>query len=134
MARKRKGKDYLAYYGGFRHYKPIAKEWFYSDAYTALSPSARALLMELMMCDKGNNSRIVFSNLQAQKRLGLSENTVKKLFHELMDSGLLDLSMEGDWSKGRAREWRITFWETGCGKRPTHDWKHFKKTKRTIKN
>ena len=77
------------------------------------------------MLDRLNNGRIVLSNLQAQKALNLSENTVKKAFLQLMEHGFLDVYNTENWLKGRAREWRLTFWY--CGNTPpTHDWKDCK--------
>ena len=106
MRRKNRTFDYARYFGG-KHFKPIHTAWYTSPSFKALSCAAKALLLEVIMLDRLNNGRIVLSNLQAQKALNLSENTVKKAFLQLMEHGFLDVYNTENWLKGRAREWRL---------------------------
>lgn len=124
MAKNKRKFDYIRYFGG-KHYKPIHTSWFESPAYKALSTNARALLIEIIMRDRLNNGRIVLSSAQAQQALNLSENTIKKAFLQLMEHGFIELFGKESWIKGRAREWRLTFWSCGQSN-PTHEWKDWK--------
>lgn len=86
--------------------------------------TARCILDELQNLHRpGRNGRIVLSVETAMTALNKSYNTVKSAFWELEGIGFIERMYEGDYTKGKAREWRLTY-ESCQGREPTDDWKN----------
>ena len=100
-----------------------------SCAYRALTPTARALLIELAMLENGsNNGSLYLSIRDAADRIGVADLTaVRKAFDELQDLGFIALTEESHFhvkaaEKSRARCWRLT-WLAGPGRKgPTMEY------------
>ncbi len=105
-----------------RHIR-LYREEYESPAFRSLSPAARALLLEfLMVCVPSRNGRLVLPVARAAKRLGVSENTVRKAYDDLLEKGFIAIREEAQWQNGRAREYRLTF-EQSNGREPTDEWR-----------
>ena len=94
-----------------------------SNAYRALTPNARSLLIELTMLDKGdNNGSLYLSVRDAAHRMGLSDLTAaSRAFDELMALGFIQMTQEAHFKvkaseTSRARCWRLT-WLAGPGRK-----------------
>lgn len=101
-----------------------------SEAYRSLTPKARCLLLELQYIEFPNrNGCVGLSEKRAAAFLNVAENTASKAFEELIDRGFIERSYEGDYSIGKASEWRITYLK--CNSRePTNEWLYWEpKTK-----
>ena len=100
-----------------------------SCAYRALTPTARALLVELTMLENGaNNGSLYLSIRDAADRIGIADLTAaRKAFDELQDLGLIAMTEEAHFhvkaaEKSRARCWRLA-WLSGPGRKgPTMDY------------
>ena len=100
-----------------------------SCAYRALTPTARALLVDLAMLENGaNNGSLYLSIRDAADRIGVADLTaVRKAFDELQGLGLIAMTEESHFhikaaEKSRARCWRLT-WLAGPGRKgPTMDY------------
>lgn len=114
----------------------IDHRMFLSKAFGSLSVTARALLLELIAMESGdNNGSLWLSVRDATARLGLSDiNATRKAFDELVSAGLIALTKEAHFSvKGaetsRARCWRLTWlgWPGGPRNKrsPTQDWEKY---------
>jgi hypothetical protein len=102
----------------------LPRHVFESLAYRSLSLKARCLLDEFQNLYRPNrNGRIVLPIEIAAERLGVAENTVRRAFDELQNKGFIIRTMDGDWSKGRAREWRLTYEPCNNGREPTDEWR-----------
>ncbi|OHD00883.1 MAG: hypothetical protein A2885_13325 [Sphingopyxis sp. RIFCSPHIGHO2_01_FULL_65_24] len=105
-----------------------------SGAYAALTPNARALLMEILSMHNGeNNGSLWLSVIDAAHRMGIaSKDSARAAFAELIDVGFLRMTKEAHWSikaseTSRARCWRITFLHApGTGL--TDEWRKFEPT------
>jgi hypothetical protein len=90
-----------------------------SEAYSKLSLWARAVLIEIVLQMNGyNNGKIAVSQRQLAARLNRSN--FKKLSEataELMQHGFIDIVIEGQWKQQKAREFRLTFVNTGTNGR-----------------
>lgn len=99
-----------------------------SNAYRALSPNARSLLVELVMLHNGeNNGSLYLSVRDAAARMGLADlSAAGKAFAELEDLGFIVCTADAHFhvkaaERSRARCWRLTF-EAGPGRKgPTMD-------------
>jgi hypothetical protein len=94
-----------------------------SNAYRALSPNARALLVELAMLYNGsNNGSLYLSVRDAAYRMGLADLTAAtQAFSDLQELGFIEQTQEAYFSvkaadKSRARCWRLT-WLAGPGRK-----------------
>ena len=110
----------------------LPHEVLLSPAYRSLSPNARALLVEMMAMDNGqNNGSLWLSIRDAGARIGLvNKESVGRAFDDLANAGLIAMTKEAHFSvkaaeTSRARCWRLTFvhW-VGVGGR-TDEWKQF---------
>lgn len=110
----------------------LPHEIILSPAYRSLSPNARALLVEMMAMENGqNNGSLWLSIRDAADRIGLvNKESVGKAFKELAGAGLIRMTKEAHFSvkasdTSRARCWRLTFvhW-VGVGGR-TDEWRQF---------
>lgn len=110
----------------------LPHEVMLSAAYRSLTPNARALLVEMMAMENGqNNGSLWLSIRDAAARIGLvNKESVGKAFDELTAAGLIALTKEAHFSvkaaeTSRARCWRLTFlhW-VGVGGR-TDEWRQF---------
>ena len=110
----------------------LPHEVMLSAAYRSLTPNARALLVEMMAMENGqNNGSLWLSIRDAAARIGLvNKESVGKAFDELTGAGLIALTKEAHFSvkaaeTSRARCWRLTFlhW-VGVGGR-TDEWRQF---------
>lgn len=120
MSKRKKLYENYKHEGGFIG---LPKRVFESPAYRSLKLSARCLLDELQFLYRPQrNGRIGFSVSKAAERLNLTEKTVSAAFRELEKHGFIERSLEGDYRKGIAREWRLTY-EPCQGREPTDDWK-----------
>lgn len=99
-----------------------------SNAYRALSPNARSLLVELTMLDNGaNNGSLYLSVRDAAYRLGVADLTAaSRAFDDLAALGFIEMTKDAHFKvkaadTSRARCWRLT-WLPGPGrKHPTCD-------------
>lgn len=94
-----------------------------SNAYRSLSPNARALLVELVMLDNGENNGSLYLSVQdAADRMGVADHHVaSNAFDELQKRGFIELTHPAHFSvkashKSRARTWRLT-WLAGPGRK-----------------
>lgn len=100
-----------------------------SCAYRALTPTARALLVELTMLENGsNNGSLYLSIRDATDRIGIVDLTAaRNAFDELQDLGFIAMTEESHFhvkaaEKSRARCWRLT-WLAGPGRKgPTMEY------------
>lgn len=134
MASKRKNALYKQYAhpGGF---VGLPRRVFESPEYKTLNLVARCVLDELQcLHTPQRNGRIVLSVERAAKNLSKTENTVRTGFHELQKKGFIELCHEADHTKGRARQWRLTY-ECYMGREPTDEWRQcpHEKSKNTLK-
>lgn len=121
MASKRKLYNQFKHEGGF---VGLPRRVFTSIQYKSLSLAARCVLDEIQNLHRPQrNGRIVFSVESAAKSLGVCYNTAKKAFRELEGKDFIERMYDGDYSKGKAREWRLTY-EACNGHEPTDDWKN----------
>lgn len=95
----------------------------HSKAYSALSPNARVLLVELTSLDNDrNNGSLYLSVRDAAARMGVADLTAaRKAFDELQQMGFIEMTQPAHFSvkaseKSRARCWRLT-WRPGPGRR-----------------
>ncbi len=94
-----------------------------SNAYRALTPNARSLLVELVMLHNGENDGSLYLSVRdATHRLGAADtNVATNAFNELVDLGFIEMSKDSYFSvkaddASRARCWRLT-WEVGPGRK-----------------
>lgn len=100
-----------------------------SNAYRALSPSARSLLFELGALENGlNNGSLYLSVRDAAHRMGLADTTsASNAFDELIDLGFIVITKDAHFhvkaaEQSRARCFRLT-WLSGPGRKgPTLDY------------
>ena len=97
-----------------------------SKAFRALSPQARALLIEICSLYNGrNNGSLYLSVRDASARMGVSDlSAASKAFDQLIDLGFIEMTKKAHFAvkasyTSRARCWRLV-WEAGPEKtRPT---------------
>jgi hypothetical protein len=94
-----------------------------SNAYRALSPNARSLLIELtMLYNGGNNGSLYMGVRDAAHRLGVADLTAaSRAFDDLIKLGLVQMTQDAHFSikageASRARCWRLT-WLAGPGRK-----------------
>jgi len=94
-----------------------------SNAYRALSPNARSLLVELSMLFNGDNNGSLYLGVRdAAARLGVADNAAaQRAFDELQDLGLIEMTRDACFriksgEGSRARCWGLN-WLPGPGKR-----------------
>ncbi|MBY0393891.1 MAG: hypothetical protein K2Q27_11570 [Novosphingobium sp.] len=99
-----------------------------SNAYRALTPNARSLLVELIMLHNGeNNGSLYLSVRDAAHRLGVADTAAAtNAFAELINLGFIEMTKDSYFAvkaneSSRARCWRLT-WEVGPGKK-VPDWR-----------
>lgn len=98
-----------------------------SNAYRALSPQARSLLIELCMLYNGrNNGSLYLSVRDAADRMGVADLcAASKAFDQLIELGFIEMTKEAHFAVktshvSRARCWRLC-WESGPDKRRPSD-------------
>lgn len=99
-----------------------------TNAYRALSPNARSLLVELTMLENGsNNGSLYLSVRDAAYRLGVADlAAASRAFDDLTALGFIEMTKDAHFKvkaadKSRARCWRLT-WVPGPGRKaPTSD-------------
>lgn len=101
-----------------------------SNAYRALSPNARALLVEIASLYNGkNNGSLYLSVRDAAARMGVSDVTAaSNAFDELQGLGFILCTVDSAFRGGssqtsRARCWRITFENGPDNKLATYDYR-----------
>ena len=104
-----------------------------SDAYRYSSRWGRCVLFEIVAVFSGyNNGKIAVSITQLCERLNTTNRrAVCAAIAELMEHGLIDISVEGSWAQRRAREYRLTFVSTMKGHLPvpaTNDYLHWRRS------
>jgi hypothetical protein len=123
---KAKGRDGT----GLVRFANLPHKLLKSDAYRALTPNDRALLVELaMMYNGANNGTGLFLSVRdAADRMGVADpTTAGRSFDRLEALGFIICTSEAHFAVkcgngSRARFWRLT-WEPVAGKRgPTHDY------------
>lgn len=94
-----------------------------SNAYRALTPNDRSLLIELAMMENGqNNGSLYLSVRDAAARMGVVDLTAaSRSFDTLQALGFIEMTEEAHFhvkasEKSRARCWRLT-WLAGPGRR-----------------
>lgn len=100
-----------------------------TQAYRALGSNARALLVDLVMMEKGkNNGALYLSVRDATNRLGLADlKSAASAIDELEAHGFIAMTADAHFSSratdgSRARSWRLTWLPAGAA--PTHDYHH----------
>ncbi len=95
----------------------------HSNAYRALSPNARSLLVELASMENDSNNGSLFLSVQdGAHRMGVADLTAaSRAFAELQDLGFIQMTQNAHFSvkaanTSRARCWRLT-WRPGPGRR-----------------
>jgi hypothetical protein len=103
-----------------------------SAAYRDLSLWARAILVELVGGMNGwNNGHIVMSQRMIAAALGTSNfRAIGRAIAELMEHGLIDVTIEGQWKARKAREYRLTFVSTK-GANATNDYRLWEPTRKS---
>lgn len=92
-----------------------------SEAFLDLSCPARCLMLELQDVWRPGASGIHYSVRRASEALKVSNSTAARCFAELEQHGFIKLSEEADWLSGKAREWVLTWVDSG-GKLATCEW------------
>ena len=118
MAHRRKAKaDHQADTGGMP-WAGLPHVVLNSLAYQYCDLWERAILVELVRVFNGfNNGSIALSQRQIGERLHTSNwSRIGRSIAGLMEKGLIDVSVEGQWKERLAREYRLTF--AGTGKPP----------------
>ncbi|GAA5048338.1 hypothetical protein GCM10023208_05450 [Erythrobacter westpacificensis] len=94
-----------------------------SNAYRALSPNARSLLVEVAMLYNGDNNGSLYLGVRdAAHRLGVADLTAaSRAFDDLMVLGFLQMTQDAHFAikageTSRARCWRLT-WLSGPGRK-----------------
>lgn len=97
--------------GGGKTGRPFIQLYHFvkrSTAYHSLSPTARALLLELIDRYTGiNNGMIVLGVREAEHELHSSHATICRAMRELDDAGIARPTRIGAWRGRRATEWRL---------------------------
>jgi hypothetical protein len=101
-----------------------------APAFRALSPNARALLVELAMMDNGKNNGVglFLSVRDAADRMGVSDiKAARAAFAELEDMGFIEMTAQAHFAVkcgagSRARFWRLTWQAMNGMKGPTHEY------------
>jgi ribosomal protein L32 len=94
----------------------------HSNAYRALSPNARSLLVELTSMENGNNNGSLFLSVKdGAHRMGVADLTAaSRAFDELQELGFIEMTQDARFTpaadKSRARCWRLT-WQSGPGRK-----------------
>ena len=96
-----------------------------SEAWRALSTSARCVWLEIMFRYNGNNNgEIPLSCREAGELCGISKNTAWKAMTELQEKGFIKI---GEYSSFTCKMKRATRWivthEACEGKAPTNEWR-----------
>ncbi len=100
----------------------------HSNAYRALSPNARSLLVELTSMENGSNNGGLFLSVKdGAHRMGVADLTAAaNAFDELQELGFIKMTQDAHFAvkaseTSRARCWRLT-WLSGPGRKgPTSD-------------
>ncbi len=107
----------------------LPHELLYTPAYRAAGCTARALLVDLVLMEKGsNNGKLYLSVRDAASRLGLADlNAATSAIDELEELGFISMTDEGHFSSramdgSRARSWRLTW--IACGAAPTNEYRN----------
>ena len=87
----------------------LGTEILNSPAYIDLSFSARALLIEVIRCYRGNNNGSIFISMGILKERGFSKNTASKAFRELTSHGMLYMTKRGGKINGGCSTYAITW-------------------------
>ena len=103
----------------------LPRDMISSPQYKALSPAARALIVELQAMWKPGTKAVHLSARRAGKLLGVSKDTGARALRELVEAQFIVVAEESDWLNGRAREYRLT-WQPpdGLQREPTDEWRH----------
>jgi hypothetical protein len=81
-----------------------------SAAYRSLSVHARAVMVEIVARMNGyNNGTIGVSQRELVEAVGCSPNRIVTAIADLVDRGLLAVTVEGEWKARLARQYRLTF-------------------------
>jgi hypothetical protein len=107
-----------------------------SLAYRDLSLWSRAVLTEIVREMNGyNNGEIGLSQRQLANRLGTSNfRQIGRAIAELMEHGFIDIAVEGKWKQRLARQYRLTFVNTGSPGRyrpATNEYRHWQPTRKS---
>ena len=99
-----------------------------TDAYRALSPGARATLVEFYALFKGDNNGDLFMSVrELSKRLGVAQMTATRYRDELISTGFIKTNVKGSFNRKsrEATSWILTehpFQDMG----PTREFKDWK--------
>lgn len=95
-----------------------------SNAFRALSPNARALLIEIVMLYNGQNNGSLFLSVRdGAARMGVVDVTAaRRAFDDLIELGFIEMTQDALFTikagvNSRARCWRLT-WQAGPGRKP----------------
>jgi hypothetical protein len=93
---------------------PLLKETLASDAWRTMEPSSRLVYIALKArygIELKNNGRIYLSARTAALEIGISFNTARRAFHELLHYGFIVMTAPGFLGvngRGKAPHWRLT--------------------------
>ena len=94
----------------------VEREDWQSDQWRSLSGNARVLLIDIQCGYTGrNNGHLVYGLAHAIACLRCSKSTAVRIFAELKDAGLIEVTKLGSFShkagarKGEASQWRLTY-------------------------
>lgn len=104
-----------------------------SASYRSVPTNARALLVEIISMENGNNNgKLWLSEIDAARRMGVScPKVARKAFTDLIDAGLIACTKDRHWhiktGIGRARSWRLTWlFNDAERKSASNEWRDFK--------
>jgi AraC-like DNA-binding protein len=104
-----------------------------SDAFRDLWGSSVRILLELMTRYFGNNNGDLSLSLdEAAAHLGMSKSTASAAFRDLQARGFLIKTSEGNFARGHAATWRLTF-NASKHSGSTDEWKQWIKPARAPK-
>lgn len=106
-------------------YVRLYEEVLGSPAYRDLTPAARSLLLEFLRIFRpARNGALSISIVNCARLIRVNKDTAGRAFRELAEHGFIVMTQGEWWQERKAREWRLTFEESG-GQEPTDDWKRW---------
>lgn len=120
---RKRGKPNHTGRNGIDRFAMLPYKLLESKAYRSQTPTARALLVEMILLYNGdNNGSLYLSIRDAADRLGIVDTkAIQRAFNDLMAFGLIEMTQNSFFTvksrdRSRARCWRLT-WLAGPGKK-----------------
>lgn len=124
---KRQQKAHVVRYTAGQYHR-LPADVVKSDAYRALSFSARALLVDMLLQFRGNNNGNLTLAHKIMEPLGWAKSTLLRARKELEDSLLIEVTRPG--GRHRCTLYRLSFisqQKHGFTEYPSDAWRNFKK-------